>query len=162
MDIATIETLLYKHWNAEELTEGAGKLAYRIIGGYKFQFRRVDYMQRTSLLIEALAAIKNVTPVIGKVQAFAESEQESEEKDVAAVFDIIPDLIAALATQEIHALVVKLCETVSVDIGEGKFQSLTEEVVAEKVFGDDLTLQIPVALTAATRNLDGILNKIKL
>lgn len=146
---------LLSPWDVGALEKQAGtnKLFYRRIGGYKYQFHKVDYKQRTRLVIEAAAAMKGVAPLFDELRTMPEDATETE-----IMVAIMPSLIAALATPELQPFIENMCSTVAVDTGVGKFEPLSLEPAAERVFGEDLTLQIPVAITAALVNFDGLQN----
>lgn len=168
MQIDNMTAGFFAFWNAGPLekAEATDKLAYRVIGGYKFQFRRVDYKQRTALSIEVMAAVKSLLPIIGRLQALGfDAVNENEPDPEAAIdrqfLDVVPDLIGAIATPGLQDLMDKLCATAFADVGNGTFEPLSNEVTGERVFGQDITLQIPVALTAAMVNLDTIFAKAR-
>ncbi len=161
MQIETMTASLFAYWNAGELEKSAGtdKVSYRIIGGFKFQFRKVHFKQRSALAIEIMAALKFVLPALGKLQV---TEGGTDEELDQAFLDAMPELIGALATPSLHGLIDRLCATAYVDAGNGSFEALAEDHVGERVFGTDITLQIPVAVTAAIVNLDTLLDKAKM
>lgn len=144
------------YWEAGELTQqpGSDKLFYRSFGGFNFQFRRVGYKQRTALLIQIASLGKDVAPLIDKATVMLAGKRS--EIDVAK--SLLPQVIEALARPGLQATIDALCATVSCDPGIGRFDPLSSDPIGEAVFGKDLTLQIPVALTAAQVNLDDVVS----
>jgi hypothetical protein len=142
------------HWNVEELANApnTNKVAYQVIAARKFQFRRLDYKQRSLLAIEAAGIIANINEVY---QALSNIEEGIPEEELLVA--IFPVMIKVLTNPRLHPVVEKLCSTASVDLGNGKFEPLSDDLVAETVFGDDLTLQVPVAVAATMVNFDGLM-----
>lgn len=159
MQLENLQAGFLALWDCGELEKAAAtdKLVYRMIGGRKFQFRKVDFKQRTALSIEIMAVTKALMPIFGKAQALAGEDATAED---IAFLDLLPDLIGALATPNLQALVDKLNATASVDLGNEKFEPLADDIVGERAFGADITLQIPVAITAAEVNLDTLFSKV--
>lgn len=149
-------------WNVEPLqqAEATDKLFYRVIGGYKFQFRKCDYRLRSALMIDIAKIGKSLIPIMQEVFAFipdpnaANDTVATELADAQLALKIMPLLIDALAIEGLQDVVDRLCATAYCDVGSGTFEPLSSDVTGEKVFGDDVTLQIPVAVTAALVNLD--------
>lgn len=159
MQLENLQAGFLSLWGCGELekAEATDKLAYRVIGGRKFQFRKVDFKQRTALSIEIMAVAKELMPIFGRAQMLA---GEDATADDIAFLELLPDLIGALATPNLQALVDKLNATASVDLGNGKFEPLADDIVGERTFGEDITLQLPVAITAAQLNLDTLFSKV--
>ena len=134
-----------------ELNPATQKLAYCEISGRKYQFRKVDYKLRTALFIDISGLLGSLTPLYEEM--FAEDDLESGE----AIARILPKVLAAVAAPNLQPVVMKLCSTAAVDRGTGTFESLADEIVAEAIFGADLSLQLPVAVVAAQFNLGEML-----
>jgi hypothetical protein len=149
------------HWEAGPLEQGAGtaKIFYRSIGGFEFQFRKIGYEQRTGLALRCMTVMKHAIPAYKMIPMLA-ADLDPDDPDIDAKIGImiLPEIIAALSTPSLHEVITELCETASVkDKTTSIFVSLTDKIMGEKVFGDDITLQIPVALTAATINIDTVI-----
>jgi hypothetical protein len=146
----------FAFWEAGpiEQHEVTDKLSYRVIGGYKFSFKKVDYEQRTELLIDVLLVCQNILPLIERIAA---AEEESSDTDLA--LSMLPDIVATVANPQLLPIIRKLCGLASVDRGAGTFESLNDNSVAEDIFGKALTLQLPVAVTAAWVNLHSVFPK---
>lgn len=160
----------YDFWNAQEIEKspGTNKLAYRVIGAYKFQFRLLDYRRRTQLGLRVAAQVKHLEPLFKVAQDFAAIPVDAtaeqigiiEKHNTDIIFRVLPDLMGLIGQPDIHTLMEEFVSTASVDRGEGKFEPLTDEHVADAVFSDDLTLQIPVAATAMEVNLAGFMQRV--
>lgn len=150
-------TSFLSFWGAEEIefSQATNKLAYRIIGANKYQFRRVDYQQRTTLLIALMECLKGFGPMM------AEFEGAEEMTDAEAGAKLLPLIIGSIATPGLQPLLQELCALAFVDRGEGKFEPLSDPLVAVSVFDEDITLQIPIALTAAQINFASVIDKLK-
>jgi hypothetical protein len=161
MQIDNMTNGFFALWGAGDLEKAAGtdKLHYRVIGAYKFQFRKVDYKQRTALSIEVMAALKALLPILGRLQTIEPGTEDADAALEQQFLDAMPELIGALATPGLQGLIDRLCATAYCDVGNGTFEPLSNEVTGEKAFGADITLQIPVAATAAMVNLDTLFAK---
>lgn len=143
-----------QHWNAEDLvvSPGTKKLAYRVIAGRKYQFKMLGFKQRTALLIEAAGVLANVSEIYDATRLLSEDLDDTQV--LAAMFPVI---VKVLTNEKLQPVIERLCNTASVDLGAGKFDPLEDEFIGEQAFGDDLTLQIPVALTAAIFNFEKLI-----
>lgn len=153
----SIDTFL-NLWDVGELEQGEGtdKLSYRVISGHKYQFRAIGYRDRTSLLLDIMAIVKDLAPVISDARKLDDSEDEEAE-----IMALIPSALGVFARPEVQTLLERLNSCVWVDIGKGGFSPLSDELVSSQVFLDDVTLQVPVALTVVQINLGSVFNKLK-
>lgn len=160
----------YDFWNAEEIEKlpGTDKLSYRIIGGYKFQFKLLDYRRRTQLGLRIAAQVKHLEPLFKVAQEFASAADDATPEQIAVVekhnsdiiMRVLPDLMGLIGQPEIHTLMEEFVNSASVDRGQGSFEPLTNSAAAEAVFSDDITMQIPVAATAMEINLAGFMRRV--
>ena len=153
LETDSVATAFFDFWNAEPLeASGTTRLSYRVIAGRKFQFKKVDYKARTRLLLEAVSIAQDIGSLLEMLRTVPE-----DASDEALIVAVLPAIIAMATKPGVQDVLERLCSTVSVDMGAGKFESLTEEITAEKVFGEDITLQLPVAITAGIVNFDNLL-----
>ena len=159
MDVNSLFALADK-WGATPLEKHptAPKIHTRQIGDHVFQFVRQDYKTRTDMAMGLLRQVEGFLGVAGSAGAVVSADGEAKE---AAAIAFLPAMVGALARPEFAAMLEKLVAHASVANGE-KFESLAQVHVAERVFGDDLTLQIPVALSVLEVNLgDGFFNRLQ-
>jgi len=155
MDINSLFGLAEK-WGAGPLEQHptAPKIHTRTIGDFTFQIVRQDYKTRTDM---AMGLLRQVEGFVGVASA-----ARGVEEDEAAAMAFLPAIIGALARPEFAAMLDKLVGFAAVDNGNGKFEPLAQAHVAERVFSDDLTMQIPVALSVLEVNLgDGFFNRLQ-
>ena len=155
--MADFLSAFFTYWDCGDLEAqpGTKKIFYRKIGARKYQFRKVDYKARTALFFEALTLGRD----IGSLFELLKTVPEDADDDQLLVA-VLPAIIEMLTAPGVQTVLQNLCNTVAVDMGRGSFESLTEEHVAEEVFGADLTLQAPVAATAALINFDTLLSLV--
>jgi hypothetical protein len=160
----------YAFWNAEPLEQNQAtkKLFYRVIGGYKFQFRVLDYRARTQLGLRVAGLAKHLEPLFKVAQQFEPVGEELSDaqnalataNNEAVMLRVLPDLLGFIGQPEIHTLMEEFVRTAQVDRGKGSFESLADMPVADDVFGEDITLQLPVAATAMEVNLAGFSQRV--
>lgn len=144
---------------------GTTRLKRRVVAGRDFQFKKADIRTRTKMGTEALrvaAGFKAVGPLIAMIaSANAEiGENISADQRKALIMKrlsgtfmkTLPDVIAALGDDSVSEFVFSLCEHASIHSGD-KYKPLKDPVALEEAFGDDLTLQVPVALSVLEVNL---------
>ena len=76
------------------------------------------------------------------------------------MLEILPDLLGHLGDPAIEELLHEIVVTADVDRGQGSFESLSNPVVGEHVFGTDPSLQLPVAATVLELNLMGFIQRL--
>lgn len=158
---------------AIESNPGTPKLKTRQIGDFLFQFQVQDYKARTRMgmaLIGQAEKFKGLIAAGLKASAAGDKKKavttpaekkKADEARAALAAEFLPDLLTRLAEPDFADLIDEFCGKASVCLDGAKFESLVQPHVAEKVFGDDLTLQIPVAMTVAEVNLsDGFFNRL--
>lgn len=159
MDVNSLFALADK-WGATPLEKhpNAPKIHTRTIGDFTIQVVRQDYKARTDMAMSLLRQVEGFFGVAGSAVAVTASEGEAQ---AAAAAAFLPAMIGALARPEFAAMLDKLVAHASLANGD-KFEPLSQPHVAERMFGDDLTLQIPVALSVLEVNLgDGFFNRLQ-
>ena len=134
-----------------ELNVATNKLATCAIAGRRYQFRKADYKVRTELFIDISGLLGSLQPLYEEMFALDDLADE------AVIARILPKILAAVAAPNLQAVVMKLCATASVSRNGTTFESLADEIVAEEIFGADLSLQVPIAVVAAQFNLGDML-----
>ena len=170
----------YAFWNAADVEKapGTNKISYREMGGFKFQFRRLDYRAQTKLSLRIASLAKQFEPLFSASDGFLEAEDLAEDATVeqvkehakqveqieaynrAKMLKLLPELLGSLDDPKIESLLNDLVSSVAVDRGNGTFEDLSNPAVAATVFDEDITLQLPVAATAAEVNLSGFFQKL--
>lgn len=163
---------IYGFWNCEPIEDHPTvptKIKYRKIGGLKYQFRVLDYRTRTKLGYAIAGLVKDFMPVIKEGMNLIDTSgindaaemAKAEQANADKMLDVVPTLISKLAVPEFQELVDKLVVGAEVSLDGSKFDSLSNDAIAEQIFSDDITLQLPIALTVAEVNLDGFFQRIK-
>lgn len=154
-------------WGASDLVPNPAMpaLSTREIGGKVFQFRKADYKARTRMGMAIMGQAEKFAPILKGILPAAMGEgslaEMPREKLAELVIEFLPELLTKLAAADLVDLIDELVGLAMVDLGDGKFQSLNLPHVAEQVFADDLTLQLPIALSVAEVNLaDGFFNQL--
>lgn len=156
-----------------ENTGSMDRLKTRAIGSSIFQFKVLDIRQRTRMGTKALSMLskfKGVVPVVAEIFRANEDlgpdvpkekrDQVLRNKALQMLPSVIPSVLEVMGDDDLSDYLFSLCEKASVDMDD-KFVSLTNPMAQQKAFGDDLTLQIPVALTVLEVNLsDGFFGQI--
>lgn len=153
-----LQRAFFAFWECGDVTAqtGSSRLFYRKIGARTFQFKKVDYKARTALFFEAMAIGKNIGTLLDVLRTVPVDADED-----AMIVAVLPTLIGMLTQPGVQGVLDSLCSTASVDLGNGSFESLSEEHIGEAAFGTDLTLQVPVAATAALINFDSMLSLVQ-
>lgn len=162
-------------WGASELEDQAGtdKIKTRLIGDWQFQFRKLKVKERFDLGAASLrmaGKLKGLMSVVNLVAA--ENEALSPDLDEVhrravlqarlggAFMELLPKILETLGDPDVNRFVVSLAERAYAH-HDGKFVKLSDPVLFEKVFEEDLTLLLPVAITVLEVNLDrGFIDKI--
>lgn len=145
--------LLSSVWQISELTkqEGGERIFHRQIGERRFQFVRRPIRQRhdLALTISATAgeAIEQVS--LGDLADVDVDEIMADDADMSGGrgAKIIGSVLKIAGARPVRALIDDLLSDVMV-MKDGQFEALSNDLVYEFAFGDDITAFIPVALSA--------------
>lgn len=154
-----------KFWDAGEL-EPAGnskKLFTREIAGQTFQFKRSDYKTRWRLGVRTIALAQMLAPLVqAGVKAKdlpdpndepdPEKKKAMESERLNLMMEFLPDVLGQADNPELESLIDDLTTEIWVQDGS-KMTKIDNEIIAERVFEQDVTLRLPLALTALEVNL---------
>ena len=76
------------------------------------------------------------------------------------MMELLPEILGFIGDPEVEQLLHDLVVAASVDLGQGTFEQLTNAATAETVFGEDISIQIPVAITVLEVNLAGFIKRV--
>lgn len=140
-------------WKAGRLKPDAKEHSFvRQIGPRLFQFNRQSVRSRHRMTSEFARLVEHFHPLIAPFQESARLQRESggrlNDADALAFgAKIIPLAVSRLADPAFGDTIWRWIELASVQTGK-VFTRLTNENALEIGFADDLTRQLPVALTA--------------
>ncbi len=149
------------HWNVGDIEDtNHKKLKRRSVEGRSFQFKKLDVRARTRMLIKLRALIEIADPMIrAGISLFQGTDPEAaadakpEDFDLGKlVQDFLPQLIERVFDESLVDMFDDLASQAMVEI-DGKFVALTNPNAYESAFDEDITLQVPVALTVLEVNL---------
>ena len=157
-------------WDVQPIQqhETTNKLFYRIIAGRKYQFRKLDYRKQTQLGLRVAAMAKRLEPLFRQWSSFIDVEEDAtdpqreaaDRHNQALMMELLPEMLGFIGDPEVEQLLHDLVVAAAVDLGQGTFEQLTNAATAETVFGEDISIQIPVAITVLEVNLAGFIKRV--
>ena len=148
-------------WEAGQISENP-KLPYlknREISGHLFQFQVLDYRSRTKMGLRLSGVVSKFSGIGEPLLKISKLKSEEEQKK-SLVVEIMPAILDKMSDPDFYDFVDELCGMASVSDGT-EFKKLSGIEVAEPLFKEDLTLQIPVAMTVLEVNLsDGFFDRL--
>lgn len=168
MDLTTDSFFAFWDCGPIEKHEHTAKISYRIISGKKYMFKKLDYRAQTKLGLRVTGLAKQLEPLFAASQEFVSApddatdpqREQADNHNSAVMMRVLPDLLGLVADPTVETLLNDLVVAASVNRGNGEFESLSNQLVAEDIFGDDISLQLPVAATVLEVNLAGFIRRV--